>query len=738
MAEATLATAIDPVVEKSAVTTSSKQQIIFAQSPINSRVTTIETTSPLPFKLMEEFETSNKNLSVSSLESSNVKLLFTQASGSSMQPMTVGNIQIEQLDINQENVHVINKCLTSSCGSLNKKKVSSGISTKILIPSSCQNQPISAHSVLLSGNPTKMITIAKSNPTTTSTRLLPSPQKNSPKQMVDVLSPSKNAVNVVSVSRSPQKIAPATTLGSKSKCIGVHDSAASQTTSVVLSRHPVVQHSPTKVMIKPVVLTTLKSATQTTASPTQIRFVASNSSSQTSIRAKQATSTASAPSFQLTSNRYPCLRLVATPVSQNLTVRSFTPSTQSTSSIRSTMTLLPQNQKISLQRSNGHSGLNQIAPKPLLASQQLLFPASAVTKLAQLQPINLTSATVQGQSNGNTLLTGGNSISRYVMIPTNSQYQVQQNGQLLSGSQQTARMILPSGQVPTLLPATNIVGSSALSGCQQTFIPVSCTPTTKINYNAVPPQSTLPPPTSGWNQQQTAGSGGQTGEERFRKPCNCSKSQCLKLYCDCFANGEFCKSCNCNNCYNNLDHEEERQKAIKICLERNPFAFHPKIGKYKDGIAQRRHTKGCNCKRSGCLKNYCECYEAKIMCTHLCKCVGCKNIEDNCEKKTLMHLADAVEVRVQQQAAAKTKISFQLQDFPTRPANFSAEGHRLPCAFVTQEVVEATVQCLLAQGEDAEKSELVLSLVEQRVLEEFGKCLRKIIECSSKSTDLQT
>ena len=25
---------------------------------------------------------------------------------------------------------------------------------------------------------------------------------------------------------------------------------------------------------------------------------------------------------------------------------------------------------------------------------------------------------------------------------------------------------------------------------------------------------------------------------RPRKPCNCTKSQCLKLYCDCFANGE--------------------------------------------------------------------------------------------------------------------------------------------------------------------------------------------------------
>ncbi|GBP68549.1 Protein lin-54 [Eumeta japonica] len=100
---------------------------------------------------------------------------------------------------------------------------------------------------------------------------------------------------------------------------------------------------------------------------------------------------------------------------------------------------------------------------------------------------------------------------------------------------------------------------------------------------------------------------------RPRKACNCTKSQCLKLYCDCFANGEFCNSCNCTNCHNNLENEELRQKAIRGCLERNPNAFRPKIGKAKNAAGPdtvRRHNKGCNCKRSGCLKNYCECYEA--------------------------------------------------------------------------------------------------------------------------------
>ena len=101
---------------------------------------------------------------------------------------------------------------------------------------------------------------------------------------------------------------------------------------------------------------------------------------------------------------------------------------------------------------------------------------------------------------------------------------------------------------------------------------------------------------------------------RPRKPCNCTKSQCLKLYCDCFANGEFCFMCNCMNCFNNIENEEHRQRAIKSCLERNPNAFRPKIGKARDtgDTPIRKHTKGCNCKRSGCLKNYCECYEVRF------------------------------------------------------------------------------------------------------------------------------
>lgn len=46
---------------------------------------------------------------------------------------------------------------------------------------------------------------------------------------------------------------------------------------------------------------------------------------------------------------------------------------------------------------------------------------------------------------------------------------------------------------------------------------------------------------------------------------------------------------------------------------------------------------------------------------------------------------------------------------------------------MTTEVIEATVQCLLASAETAEKKGLDHSEVECTVLKEFGRCLVEII-----------
>ncbi|XP_019747912.1 protein lin-54 homolog [Hippocampus comes] len=329
--------------------------------------------------------------------------------------------------------------------------------------------------------------------------------------------------------------------------------------------------------------------------------------------------------------------------------------------------------------------VKQVAPKPLTSGaqvvsgtpsqQRLIMPATA---LPQIQPnfANLPPGTVLAPAPG-----GGN--VGYAVLPAQYVTQLQQ------------------------APIVTLANNSAF-------------PTASA---AVQTQARLP--LNGMSAEATS---------RPRKPCNCTKSQCLKLYCDCFANGEFCNNCNCNNCFNNLEHEAERSKAIKTCLDRNPEAFKPKIGKGKEGESDRRHSKGCNCKRSGCLKNYCECYEAKIMCSSICKCVGCKNFEESPERKTLMHLADAAEVRVQQQTAAKTKLSSQISDLLMRTTPvISSGGGRLPYTFVTKEVLEATCECLLEQAKRAEQTRQPQAEAERLILEEFGHCLMRIINSAGKA-----
>ena len=105
-----------------------------------------------------------------------------------------------------------------------------------------------------------------------------------------------------------------------------------------------------------------------------------------------------------------------------------------------------------------------------------------------------------------------------------------------------------------------------------------------------------------------------------QKPCNCKNSKCLKLYCDCFALNRFClDECKCSACKNTSAHVAERGEAVKVLLDKNPHAFQAKIGKAKE------HALGCRCKNSKCLKRYCECFAAAVLCGDKCTCIMCEN-----------------------------------------------------------------------------------------------------------------
>ncbi|XVF38270.1 hypothetical protein REPUB_Repub20aG0086000 [Reevesia pubescens] len=129
----------------------------------------------------------------------------------------------------------------------------------------------------------------------------------------------------------------------------------------------------------------------------------------------------------------------------------------------------------------------------------------------------------------------------------------------------------------------------------------------------------------------------QAGESEACKRCNCKKSKCLKLYCECFAAGVYCiEPCSCQDCFNKPIHEDTVLATRKQIESRNPLAFAPKVIRTSDSIpevgddssktpASSRHKRGCNCKKSSCLKKYCECYQGGVGCSINCRCEGCKN-----------------------------------------------------------------------------------------------------------------
>ncbi len=91
--------------------------------------------------------------------------------------------------------------------------------------------------------------------------------------------------------------------------------------------------------------------------------------------------------------------------------------------------------------------------------------------------------------------------------------------------------------------------------------------------------------------------------------CSCTKTQCLKKYCECFANNNYCEDCACKNCMNKFM-DINPQNGVKINENENE---NEKIN--------------CTCSKSNCNKKYCECFKAGKKCSKICRCLNCLNME---------------------------------------------------------------------------------------------------------------
>ena len=182
------------------------------------------------------------------------------------------------------------------------------------------------------------------------------------------------------------------------------------------------------------------------------------------------------------------------------------------------------------------------------------------------------------------------------------------------------------------------------------------------SHNSQP--SSHAPEMSVGQEQATFTSSSHPASSATHKPCNCRKSKCLKLYCECFANNRYCgAACACVCCHNVSGFDAIRIQAKQHILMRNPQAFrqtkivqqsatephdlamsdamsayssidmsgatsHLHAGaKDAKNAGEKRHFKGCNCRKSHCQKKYCECYQAGVPCSDLCNCDQCENTE---------------------------------------------------------------------------------------------------------------
>lgn len=109
--------------------------------------------------------------------------------------------------------------------------------------------------------------------------------------------------------------------------------------------------------------------------------------------------------------------------------------------------------------------------------------------------------------------------------------------------------------------------------------------------------------------------------------CRCKKTNCLKLYCECFLKGGICGlHCKCVDCMNTPAHQQIREMLLEDHYNKGTIAFNPLKPPAELPLEQPpKRERSCTCGKTGCNKKYCECFRNNSKCSPACKCRGCKN-----------------------------------------------------------------------------------------------------------------